>query len=98
MIRTIVFWDLYWGPPIYGNYHLALKTLVPGHAEITRPISDVRKPPDDINGSTGARHLKPAEASLKHLEGCKSEGPSTENRGCLKDPMTLQIVTKGTRP
>ena len=20
--RTIVFWGLYWGPPIFGNYHL----------------------------------------------------------------------------
>ena len=22
MIRTIVFWSLYWGPPIWGNYHI----------------------------------------------------------------------------
>ena len=23
IIRTIVFWDLYWGPPNLGNYHIA---------------------------------------------------------------------------
>ena len=22
IIRTIVFWGLYWGPPILGNYHM----------------------------------------------------------------------------
>ena len=22
IIRTIVFWGLYWGPPILGNYHI----------------------------------------------------------------------------
>ena len=22
IIRSIVFWVLYWGPPIWGNYHL----------------------------------------------------------------------------
>ena len=22
MIRTIVYWGLYWGPPVLGNYHL----------------------------------------------------------------------------
>ena len=24
IIRTIVFWDLYWGPPILGNYQMGL--------------------------------------------------------------------------
>ena len=24
IIRTIVFWGLYWGPPILGNYHIIL--------------------------------------------------------------------------
>ena len=24
IIRTIVFWSLYWGPLILGNYHVAL--------------------------------------------------------------------------
>ena len=23
IIRGIVYWDLYWGPPIYGNYHVS---------------------------------------------------------------------------
>ena len=23
IIRTIVYWGLYWGPPISGNYHIA---------------------------------------------------------------------------
>ena len=23
-MRTIVFWDLYWGPPIQGNYNMVL--------------------------------------------------------------------------
>ena len=22
IIRTVVFWGLYWGPPILGNYHI----------------------------------------------------------------------------
>ena len=22
LIRTVVFWGLYWGPPILGNYHI----------------------------------------------------------------------------
>ena len=26
IMRTIVFWVLYWGPPILGNYHINLKT------------------------------------------------------------------------
>ena len=26
IIRAIVFWSLYWGPPILGNYHLFLPT------------------------------------------------------------------------
>ena len=25
IIRTIVYWDLFWGPLILGNYHLHLK-------------------------------------------------------------------------
>ena len=24
IIRTIAFWGLYWGPPILGNYHIAV--------------------------------------------------------------------------
>ena len=24
IIRTIVYWGLYWGPPILGNYHIGL--------------------------------------------------------------------------
>ena len=28
IIRTIVFWGLYWGPLILGNYHLGRGTLV----------------------------------------------------------------------
>ena len=27
IIRTIVFWGLYWGPPILGNYHLGLSAI-----------------------------------------------------------------------
>ena len=27
IIRTIVFWGLYWGPPILGNYHMCMYTL-----------------------------------------------------------------------
>ena len=27
IIRTIVFWGLYWGPPILGNYHIRLRGL-----------------------------------------------------------------------
>ena len=27
VIRTIVFWDLYWGPPILGNYHMGISGL-----------------------------------------------------------------------
>ena len=26
MIRTIVYGDLYWGPPILGNYHLLISS------------------------------------------------------------------------
>ena len=25
ILRIIVYWDLYWGPPILGNYHMALQ-------------------------------------------------------------------------
>ena len=27
-IRTIVFWDLYRGPPIFGNYHFSANAAV----------------------------------------------------------------------
>ena len=27
IIRTIVFWGLYWGPPILGNYHVVVTSL-----------------------------------------------------------------------
>ena len=32
IIRTIVYWGLYWGPPILGNYHMYTWELkvVPG--------------------------------------------------------------------
>ena len=30
-IRIIVFWDPYWDPPIYGNYHLALRRRTARH-------------------------------------------------------------------
>ena len=26
IIMTIVFWGLYWGPPILGNYHFILQS------------------------------------------------------------------------
>ena len=32
IIRTIVFWGLYWGPLILGNYHLGLCALTHLHA------------------------------------------------------------------
>ena len=28
IIRTVVFWGLYWGSPIYGNYHVALQSPI----------------------------------------------------------------------
>ena len=28
IIRTIVFWGLYWGPLILGNYHITIITIV----------------------------------------------------------------------
>ena len=28
LIRTIVFWGLYWGPPILGNYHILLYHII----------------------------------------------------------------------
>ena len=24
IIRTIIFWGLYWGPPVLGNYHIII--------------------------------------------------------------------------
>ena len=30
MIRVIVFWGLYWGPPIVGNYHILKLASGPG--------------------------------------------------------------------
>ena len=27
IVRIIVFWGLYWGPPILGNYHIGVSTL-----------------------------------------------------------------------
>ena len=25
MLRIVLYWGLYWGPPILGNYHISLK-------------------------------------------------------------------------
>ena len=47
IIRTTVFWGLYWGPPILGNYHLdplkIPKHLPPNHslASLTRYGADL---------------------------------------------------------
>ena len=30
IIRLIVFWGVYWGPPILGNYHVSIKIMVLG--------------------------------------------------------------------
>ena len=27
IIRTRIYWGLYWGPPILGNYHMGLRRL-----------------------------------------------------------------------
>ena len=29
IIRLIVFWGLYWGPPIQGNYHIGTTRIYP---------------------------------------------------------------------
>ena len=29
IVRTIVYWGLYWGPLILGNYHIGSTTLAP---------------------------------------------------------------------
>ena len=33
IIRTIVFWGLYWGPPILGSYHVAVVATVQATVE-----------------------------------------------------------------
>ena len=37
IIRTIVLWGLYWGPPILGNYH-----IIPNAASQTRAMMHAR--------------------------------------------------------
>ena len=33
-MRTIVFWPLYWGPPILGKYHLVPLAVPEGRAAV----------------------------------------------------------------
>ena len=35
MTRVFVYWDLYWGPPIYGNYHISSKSKAPNAQAIS---------------------------------------------------------------
>ena len=33
-MRTIVYWGLYWGPPVLGNYRMEIRAQVRGMCEI----------------------------------------------------------------
>ena len=34
IIRIVIFWDLYWGPPILGNYHIGMIIGVHSHSRL----------------------------------------------------------------
>ena len=36
IIRTMVFWGLYWGPPVLGNYHIITLDLLPSRSDYSR--------------------------------------------------------------
>ena len=39
IIRIVIFWGLYWGPPIFGNYHISVKITDHFPGEVIPPRS-----------------------------------------------------------
>ena len=43
IVRIIIFWGLYWDPPILGNYHIFLRGNVEaGMVSSTRAVVDIQ--------------------------------------------------------
>ena len=38
IIRTVVFWGLYWGPPILGNCHIGFRVYIVNYGVIQGEI------------------------------------------------------------
>ena len=61
--RTIIFWGLYWGTPILGNYHLARRL----------PLQDIRKAPRLSETPRRSCKIKHVSGGLQELGSTPNE-------------------------
>ena len=70
IVRTKVFWGLYWGHPILGNYHICFHENHQGHLIIQ--VASISSNPTPCESLTGHCLRKP------QLRGCSSKDPEFE--------------------
>ena len=76
IIRTIVYWGLYWGPLILGNYHKAPSDFVsscpqdPRHRKLHLPYSSLRSE----HGQQSSVSAGIQAAGLGEVGPCRAKG------------------------
>ena len=84
IIRIIVYWGLYWGTLILGNYHISIRVL-----EAKPSTSTKRIPPQPI--------LKPAWVSSVCNHAClQTLNPEARNIKQLASPSKQKYINKHT--
>ena len=82
IIRIVVFWGLYWGPPILGNYYIGFPRSIGDCIQVWCRIRYIIKPPSTFWQS----HSRPfASGTLRtvHEFSAASDVPlSSEGIGC----------------